>query len=141
MTPASGQPGSRSGSRIGAQNVETLRRYLEGLEERGEPLPRRAGEPNRTAIAKACGFDRQVLYQNPAAKALLDAYESEDRRRHLDKLAQAELKREATAKIDKDRSDLERRILELQAENARLRSELKRFAEIERLMTEKGRLP
>ncbi len=131
----------RSGAAIGADNLEALRRYLEGLEEDGHPLPRRANEPNRTAIAKACGFDRQVLYQNPGARDLLDEYEIEDRKRHLDKLQQAEIQRESRSKVDKERSDLERRVLELEAENARLRSELERFAAIERLMTTSGRLP
>jgi hypothetical protein len=64
---------AKSGSALGAENAETLKNYLEALEREGRPLPMRGGEPNRSAIALACGFDRQVLYKNPAAKELLDA--------------------------------------------------------------------
>jgi hypothetical protein len=64
---------AKSGSVLGAENVDRLKEYLEALEREGRPLPMRGGEPNRSAIALACGFDRQVLYKNPAAKKLLDA--------------------------------------------------------------------
>jgi hypothetical protein len=62
---------SKSGSALGAENVGRLKTYLDDLKAESRPLPMRAGEPNRSAIALACGFDRQVLYKNPAAASLL----------------------------------------------------------------------
>jgi hypothetical protein len=130
-----------SGQQKGRENVERLRQYLDGFKERGEPLPRRAGQVNLTEVARSCGFDRQVLHQNDAAKELLREYEEADRAQHLTKLEQAQVKRESKAKDDKDRAALEGLVLKLQAENARLRVQLRRFEEMERVMTETGRLP
>lgn len=62
----------KSGVEIGVENVARLHAYLDGLASNGDPLPMRAGKPNMSAIALACGFDRQVLYKNPAAVALID---------------------------------------------------------------------
>jgi hypothetical protein len=132
---------NKSGAQIGAENVDALYRYFEALQAAEEPLPRLAGKPNQTAIARACGFDRQVLYQNPAAEDLLNEYELIDREKHLTKIEALEATREAKAKIDKDRAALEARILQLESENQQLRLELRQFREIERLMTETGRLP
>ena len=53
---------SKSGSAIGAENVDRLEQYLAALAREGRKLPERAGRPNLSAIALACGFDRQVLY-------------------------------------------------------------------------------
>ncbi|MFF9548481.1 hypothetical protein [Methylobacterium fujisawaense] len=64
--------GGRSGVQAGGENVERLRVYLGDLRERGVPLPMRGGEVNRSAIALACGFNRQVLYVNEGARALLE---------------------------------------------------------------------
>ncbi|MFC5509365.1 hypothetical protein ACFPN9_29555, partial [Bosea massiliensis] len=60
-----------SGAALGAENVEKLRRYLRQLSDEKQPLPERNGRANVSAIALACGFDRQVLYKNPGAKRLL----------------------------------------------------------------------
>ncbi len=54
--------------------VVALRDYLTQLDERGAELPRRAGLPNKKAIAEACGFDRNVLYNNAAAMGLVATY-------------------------------------------------------------------
>ena len=62
----------RSGVQIGADNVARLGAYLDRLAAAGERFPTRNGRPNLSAVALACGFDRQVLYKNPAAKALVD---------------------------------------------------------------------
>jgi hypothetical protein len=59
-----------------------LRRYLEDLRSSGAPQPRRAGQPNRAAISAACGFDRNVLYVNDEAAALLNRFDDEDRQIH-----------------------------------------------------------
>ena len=63
-------------------SIEKLQRYLDGMKESSTPLPRRAGQPNRAAIANACGFDRNVLYMNAEVAVLLDAFDTEDRARH-----------------------------------------------------------
>ncbi len=54
--------------------VEALRGYLEGLKACGEQLPMRGGKPNKVAIARACGFARDVLYDNECAIELLNAH-------------------------------------------------------------------
>ncbi|WP_374267466.1 TniQ family protein [Zoogloea sp.] len=54
--------------------VEALRAYLEGLKACGEQLPLRGGKPNKVAIARACGFARDVLYDNECAIELLNAH-------------------------------------------------------------------
>jgi len=63
---------TKSGFQVGAEYVERLKRYFADVASEGRPLPARGGKPNASAIALACGFDRQVLYKNPAAKELFD---------------------------------------------------------------------
>lgn len=56
-------------------DAAALRRYLAALAESGTPLPRMpSGKPNKFAIAKACGFNRNILYKKPALTARLDEY-------------------------------------------------------------------
>ncbi len=65
------QPGSDCLNAIGR-----FRRYLNALQETGVALPRwKADQPNKVAIAKACSFHRNFLYENSEAIALLDAFE------------------------------------------------------------------
>lgn len=59
-----------SGGEIGERHVAALRAWLNDLEAAGQLLPTRNGRINLSAIAIACGFDRQALYKNPAARAL-----------------------------------------------------------------------
>jgi hypothetical protein len=127
----------KSGSVLGAENADRLKKYLDALEREGRPLPMRAGEPNRSAIALACEFDRQVLYKNPAAKALLDAAVKK-----LPTVAADE--EEAKPETKSDRRD--RRILSLEqqlaasrAENAGLREKLRRLEQVEDIMVTTGR--
>ncbi len=63
---------SLSGQQAGAENATRLSKYLNALRSSGEKLPTRNGKPDKSAIALACGFNRQTLYNNPAAIALLD---------------------------------------------------------------------
>lgn len=53
---------------------ESLLQYLDSLQNEGKPLPRRAGLPNKVAIAKACGFNRELLYSSEALIALVDEH-------------------------------------------------------------------
>lgn len=52
-----------------------LRKYFDMLLKKGERLPRRAGQPNKAAIAKACEFSRDVLYSYPTLVALLEEFD------------------------------------------------------------------
>jgi hypothetical protein len=99
---------SKSGSAIGAGNVERLRSYLEALKAEGRKLPERAGKVNHSAIALACEFDRQVLHKNPAAKELLNAA--------IDGLGVAEASEDTKPVARSDRRD--QRILTLEQQNA-----------------------
>ncbi|QSI75361.1 TniQ family protein [Niveibacterium microcysteis] len=54
-----------------------LQRYLEELQTRREQLPLRAGKPNKLAIARACGFNRNVLYVNAEVVSLLNTFSSQ----------------------------------------------------------------
>lgn len=58
----------QSGRIIGQQHTEALKEHLESL----SALPVRGGKLNATALAKGCGFDRQVLYKNPQCRALIE---------------------------------------------------------------------
>lgn len=65
-----GRP-SKSGQQVGAENAERLRAYVSELRKKGARIPARNGKPDKSAIAIACGFNRQTLYNNPEAVALL----------------------------------------------------------------------
>jgi len=132
---------TKSGCQVGAEYVERLKSYLADVATEGRPLPARGGKPNASAIALACGFDRQVLYKNPAAKELFD---KAARELGVERAADHE-------KFDSEkpvaRSDpRDQRILKLEQENASLRAEradlrarLRRLEHIEELMVETGR--
>ncbi len=56
------------------RTVAAVRLYLAELRALGDPLPRRGGKPQRQAIAKACGIDRNAFYNNPEIVRLVDNY-------------------------------------------------------------------
>jgi polyhydroxyalkanoate synthesis regulator phasin len=129
-------PLPKSGSEIGTENVERLRRYLADLENEGRKLPERGGRANVSAIALACGFDRQVLYKNPAAKRLLDDA--------VQRLGLAEAAGDEKPVMRSDRRDqriltLEQQNASLRAENAGLREKLWRLEHVEDIMIDTGR--
>lgn len=121
-----------SGREIGERNAEALRTWLGALEAARQPLPTRNGRINLSAIAIACGFDRQTLYKNPAAKALLEEA--------LGRLGTGEpAAEEAEVTPTSDRRD--RRILQLEQHNAALwaevrglREQLARYRHVEDVM-------
>ena len=129
----------KNGQQMAEEHVQTLVAVLASYD--GKPLPRYHGELNRSAIAEQCGFDRKVFQTNPRCAELMASVDADDRRRHLDALAQAELGREDKAKVDRDRAELESQNLRLMAENASLKVDLERFRRLERLMADTGRLP
>lgn len=128
----------KSGPEIGAENVARLQTYLDGLAATGEALPMRAGKPNMSAIALACGFDRQVLYKNPAAVALIEG--------EVAKLPAAGSE-SASGPDEKPKSDrrdnrimqLEQQLAAARAETAGLRERLRRLQHIENHVAETGR--
>lgn len=130
--------GRSSGRDIGDGHVEALRNYLGGISASGGGLPHRGGKVHLTAVAKACGFNREVLYQNPRCKALLtEAATSLG-------LAASELRPEGAGNVDT--AALERRISQLERQNASLYAEvhdlrrrLRQFQGIEAVMTASGR--
>lgn len=63
---------SKSGQQVGAENVGKLRVYLDALKAKGARIPSRNGKVDKSALAIACGFNRQTLYNNPEAIALLE---------------------------------------------------------------------
>jgi len=57
----------------------TFQNYLIQLEVANEYLPCLAGSPNKAAIAKKCGFHRDVFYKNDSVKNLLESFISRHR--------------------------------------------------------------
>lgn len=134
-TPAPKEPRSRFD--IGQEYVASLERYLTALREEGKSLPERAGKVSASAVALACGVDRQSLYKNPACRAMLEAAAQE-----LGVAPMASRDAGTSTKDDaKDRriSNLEAKNASLQAEVEGLRKQLRRYAHLEAHMIETGR--
>lgn len=127
-----------SGAAAGAENVARLRRYLEALAEQAQPLPQRNGRVNVSAIALACGFDRQVLYKNPGAKALL-ASAVTDLGLAGENVGGADPEHAAPDQRDRRIQRLEQENAALRAEAAGLREKLRRLEHVEEHMSETGR--
>lgn len=53
---------------------QALRLYLANLRVSKGKLPMRGGQPNKRAIAAACGFSREAFYDNPRLAARLAEY-------------------------------------------------------------------
>ena len=107
----------RSGAQIGADNAASFKAYLDRLSAAGETIPLRAGKPNISAMALACGYDRQVFYKNPVVKRMLEE-------------AVAAFPATEAAEADKTDEEPERRfdrrdqrIMQLEQQNASLRAE------------------
>jgi hypothetical protein len=130
---------SRSGADIGAENVERLRTYLAGLEASGTPVPMRNGKPNMSAIAIACGFDRQVLYKNPAAKALLDGVVAEAAVGSSNPDVDDPDEKPKTDRRDNRIRQLEQQLAAARAEVTGLREQLRRYRHLEQHAIETGR--
>jgi hypothetical protein len=126
----------KSGSALGAENVGRLKTYLDALKAEGRPLPMRASEPNRSAIALACGFDRQVLYKNPAAASLLQ--EAWAGASAVD-AAEDPKPVPRTDRRDRRIMSLEQENASLRAENSGLREKLRHLQQVEEIMVGSGR--
>lgn len=129
----------KSGIQVAQEHVDALIDFLEAHAH--EPLPRFGVELNKTAIARECGFDRQVFRTNPRCRALVEEADARDREQHHDRLTQAEFERERKGQSDKDRHALEERILKLAVENRALKHELQRFRQLQDVLLRTGRIP
>lgn len=125
---------SKSGREIGADYVARLNTYLSSV----DVIPSRAGKANMTAIAEACGFDRQTLYKNSIAKELLQQAIA------TKGLAGTTHREE---KVDTEHAALERQVTKLQQTNSallaevyELRVQLKRLRHVEQVMEQGSRI-
>ena len=137
----------KNGQQRGAENVAALGAYVAALEADGRSLPGRGGKANVSAIAIACGFDRNVLYTSaPAMRVLEEAVA----RLGLELPGQQRTPAgQDTAAVDhRDRRilQLEQANSSLKAENGSLRTErndlrerIRRLEHIEAHMVETGR--
>jgi len=117
---------------IGADHLKTLGHYLSGLQERGEGLPGRGGKVNTSAVATACGFNREVFYQNQQCQKLLNSA--------VESLGLRGVEARETA-ADSDKVKLERRLTHLEQQNSalvaevyELRRQLARYGHIEEML-------
>lgn len=147
---------SLSGQQAGAENVKRLSKYLDELRSASEKLPTRNGKPDKSSIALACGFNRQTLYNNPAAIALLDGAtdllnkageggESNEQMKAPASGKVAHLRRQVDVR-DSRIQKLEVQVQSLKAERAALKEELdsakerlRQFGLIEEMMSTNGR--
>jgi hypothetical protein len=140
---------ARSGRQIGAEHVEKLRSYLDELRSNATRLPSRGGKVDKSAIALACGFDRQTLYNNAEAKALLEQAVEDlgvdcqsgqvpnSRAAHLEQLMDRRDRR-----IQRLEEMLETRtaeVTELRRTNKSLLERLRQYEVMEEFMTTSGR--
>jgi hypothetical protein len=134
--------------------LELAREYEARLEyylANVEALPSRAGKVNVSAVAAACGFDRQILYKNGKARAMLEHAVREKGLIGIEAFsADAEdeagdPRSEGMVPISKLReeqrrcADLEKRLVELTARNAELSARLRRQSLIEDELIANGR--
>ena len=140
--------GVQSGRQKGDENVERLRAYLDRLAAGGQRLPERGGKINVSAIAAACGFDRNVLYTNAMAKYVLEQAVQrlglalpEQRRRapHETDTTTADPRDRRIQQLEQHNASLKAENGALRAERADLRERVRRLGHIEAHMVETGR--
>jgi len=61
-----------------ARSVTKLQQYLDSLRQSGQALPRRGQKPNKREIAEASDINRDVLYDNPEAVYMLNAFDESE---------------------------------------------------------------
>lgn len=142
MINQEGMPITLSPAERGEVNVKKLRDYLHELRRSGHGLPvNNDGEPNRTAIAAACGFRRNVLHTNKAAIRLIEEFTG--RGTDLTDGAGAEVRAAAqTTQIDMLKQRvlrLEQRLSVVTVERDEYRAQLARYRIIEEDVLKKGR--
>lgn len=132
-------------------SLETAREYEARLEQylEGAPaLPLRAGKVNATAVASACGFDRQILYKNKTCRNLLEAAArrhgvpfitpSQHDNDHSD-LPELMVPIGKLQELQRRVDHLEKRMSEMTARNAAMRAQLQQHNLIEDHLISSGR--
>jgi peptidoglycan hydrolase CwlO-like protein len=142
---------AKSGQQVGAENAQQLRNYIRAIKANGGRLPSYKGKPDKSAIAMACRFNRQTLYNNPEAISILEAAVDdigleEERSESGDANPKAtHLQRQVDRRdrrIQELEEKLEARTAENQAvkkENKELKEQLRRYFLIEEVMSTNGR--
>jgi hypothetical protein len=134
-------------------STEMAREYearLENYLSQVDALPSRRGKVNVSAIAAACGFDRQVLYKNKVARQML---EEASRQKGLTGIVSSdspELGHVASedwvpaARLREEQqrvAALEKRLSEMIARNAALNARIRQNTMIENQLISSGRRP
>jgi uncharacterized protein YceH (UPF0502 family) len=108
---------------ISEENYRRLAEYIQRVRDAGLKLPSRGGKVNKTAVATACGFNRETFAQNKRFDQLLSTAVNEiglDLREIT----------EPTARSAADKSRitmLEQQVASLRSENYELRRKLARY--------------
>lgn len=134
--------------------IDLAREYEARLEHylaHVEALPSRAGKVNVSAIAAACGFDRQILYKNDTARTMLDQAVREKGLIGIEAPGAAGADNDVQpglrdmvplAKLREEQqrcANLEKRVSELTARNAELGARLRRQSLVEDELIAHGR--
>lgn len=135
----------------GKSSLDMAREYEARLEyylAHVEALPARNGKLNVSAVASACGFDRQILYKNRNARALIEAAVRAKGLIGIEDAgadSAADNSPEAMVPLARLREEqrrvalLERRLSEMTARNAALRTRLRQQSLIEEQLIAAGR--
>lgn len=125
----------------GEANVAKLRDYLDELRKTGQSLPTNTdGTPNRTAIAAACGFRRNVLHTNKAAIHVLDEFLGKTTDAGAPPTdARASAQASQIGALEQRVMRLEQKLAVVTAERDELRVQLSRYRVIDEEVLKKGR--
>ncbi len=124
----------KSGRDVGVENVRKLKVYLDSADS----VPARNGKVAITALAEACGVDRQALYRNPAAKALIGDAVAKKGLKGVEPREGAEDAQHVL--LERRITSLEQRNAALAAENFELRRKLRQYAAVEDIMCQGKRV-
>ncbi len=135
----------------GKSSLDRAREYEARLEHylaHVEALPARKGKLNVSAVAAACGFDRQILYKNRNARAMIEAAVEAKGLTGIEEAGADSTVNdapEAMVPLSRLREEqrrvalLERRLSEMTARNAALRARLRQQCLIEEHLIAAGR--
>ena len=115
---------------VSEDNYARLQEYLDRLKASGLKLPSRGGKVNKTAVATACGFNRETFTQNERFNVrLLQAIGElgeEEKKASEETSASVETPKRDTA--DKTRiTQLEQQLASVRSENYAIRRRLARY--------------
>ncbi len=110
---------------ISEENYAKLETYVERMQAAGLKLPSRGGKVNKTAVATACGFNRETFDQNTRfEKRLIKAVEDLG----LEPPKSADTSTSTRDTGDKARiTALEQQLASLRSENLELRHKVSRY--------------